>query len=87
MAGEVADKIPERKGLRFEVQQKREYGIPVFDEYDKNYRDYWEWTLIGKDGPVCKSARDFYTEADARSDIAQARGRLKAAKFAKVITI
>lgn len=64
----------ERKGLRFEIFQ--DYSI------DKVY-----WQLVGADGPVCESHKTFDDEAEARSDIAAARKRMKACQYAKVLVI
>lgn len=46
----------------------------------------YEWELQKKDGaPVCRNATPLLdTEAEARSDIAQAKISMKAARFAKV---
>lgn len=67
----------ERKGLRFEVEDEL-----VFDGEPS-----WSWTLIGADGPVCCSVENFWTEEEARSHIAASKGRMKAARFAKVVTV
>lgn len=69
----------ERKGLRFEVKETLLWPDP----YDAE----WHWTLIGADGPVCKSADSFPSEEEARSNIAASKGRMKAARFAKVVTV
>jgi hypothetical protein len=61
------------KGLRFEV-------------YEEEPR-VWAWSLVGKDGAVAVSAEYFSTEKEARSDISENRGRLKAAGTAKVYTV
>lgn len=70
---------PERKGLRFEVTSVLLWPEP--EEFE------WHWTLIGADGPVCRSVYPFETEAEARSNIAASKGRMKAARFAKVVTV
>lgn len=62
----------QRKGLRFEVSEGD---------------DGWYWVLIGKDGPVCISQGTFESEANARSNIAKSKGRLKASGYAKVVTV
>lgn len=64
----------ERKGLRFEILQ--DYSLESL---------YWQ--LVGADGPVCESHQTFETEAEARSDIAAARKRMKACQYAKVLVI
>lgn len=68
----------ERKGLRFEVV----HALITFDGDPS-----WSWTLIGADGPVCCSVENFWTEEEARSNIASSKGRMKAARFAKVVTV
>lgn len=46
----------------------------------------WTWTLLAKDGPVCRAPHDYATEAECRSAIAKAKTSMKAARFAKVET-
>lgn len=71
----------ERKGLRFEVETTNPGGVGDFLE------PHWFWVLVGADGPVCRSVDTFYTEEEARSNIAASKGRMKAARFAKVLTV
>lgn len=77
----------ERKGLRFEVE-KRGKSVPVFDQYDSPWQEYWTWTLIGAGNTAYATApQEFHSEAAARSHIAKVRSKLKSAGFAKVITV
>lgn len=69
----------ERKGLRFEVSTTDPKAAAPYPA--------WSWVLIGADGPVCKSVEYFWTEPEVRSNIAAAKGRMKAARFAKTVTV
>jgi hypothetical protein len=76
----------ERKGLRFEV-----YPTNVLGHTDPSggiaIHQEWEWTLVGADGPVCRSATTYDTEKECRSALAANKGRLKGSGYAKVITV
>lgn len=78
--------MAERKGLRFEVAT-----TPILGSTSPSggvaIHHLWQWTLIGADGPVCKSAITWDTEAEARASLAKNKGRLKAAQYAKVVTV
>lgn len=76
----------ERKGLRFEVAPINVLG-PSNPAGGVAVSQEWEWTLIGADGPVCKSATSYDSEKECRSALAADKGRLKAARFAKVVTV
>lgn len=75
MSAEVIDIDSARKGLRFEVSDQGVDG------------PWWFWELHGKEGPVCKSVKGFHNETEARADIARNKGRMKAAGYARVITV
>jgi hypothetical protein len=46
----------------------------------------FDWSLEKKEGPVCKSAKRFLTEREARSDIAAAKKSFRATSRLRVLS-